>query len=218
MPVLPLLLEGPMQAWGTQSRFTERDSGIEPSKSGVIGMICSAMARPRGADISDLAGLRMGVRVDREGTPERDYHTVLGVPRADGSGEEATLPSNRYYLADPCFVVFLEGEERILSEVSLAFRDPKWLPFLGRKSFPPSSPIESGIGIQDGTVESCIRLVPWLGRASDRQWTPKIRTVTDCAPEEGEPRFDVPLSFLDRKYGQRYVKTDWIALSDLPGV
>ena len=33
MATLLLQLVGPMQAWGVTSRFDERDSGLEPSKS-----------------------------------------------------------------------------------------------------------------------------------------------------------------------------------------
>jgi CRISPR system Cascade subunit CasD len=39
MAVLLLRLAGPMQAWGTQSRFVNRDTELEPSKSGVIGLL-----------------------------------------------------------------------------------------------------------------------------------------------------------------------------------
>ena len=47
MSTLLLRLAGPMQSWGTQSRFTIRDSGLEPSKSGVIGLLCAALGKPR---------------------------------------------------------------------------------------------------------------------------------------------------------------------------
>ena len=39
MSILLLRLAGPMQSWGTQSRFLVRDTGMEPSKSGVIGLL-----------------------------------------------------------------------------------------------------------------------------------------------------------------------------------
>ncbi len=43
MSTLLLRLAGPMQSWGTQSRFTERDTGREPSKSGVVGLLAAAV-------------------------------------------------------------------------------------------------------------------------------------------------------------------------------
>jgi len=76
MTTLLLRLAGPMQSWGTQSRFDHRDTGLEPSKSGVVGLLCAALGRPRAADGSDLAALRMGVRVDREGVLKVDYQTA----------------------------------------------------------------------------------------------------------------------------------------------
>ena len=74
-----------MQSWGIQSRYTRRDTGLEPSKSGVIGLLSAALGRPRNSDLSDLASLRMGVRVDRPGTVQSDYHTVGGSGGADES-------------------------------------------------------------------------------------------------------------------------------------
>src|SRR5579864_5026868 len=94
MTTLLLRLAGPMQSWGTQSRFTVRDTGREPSKSGVIGLVCAALGRRRDAPLDDLVQLTMGTRVDRDGIVKVDYHTAggahrhgetYGVIRADGS-------------------------------------------------------------------------------------------------------------------------------------
>src|SRR5690606_33869407 len=77
---LLLLLSGPMQSWGTQSRFAHRDTDFEPSKSGVLGLVGSALGMSRDDDdlLQALASLKMGVRVDREGRILRDYHTAGG--------------------------------------------------------------------------------------------------------------------------------------------
>lgn len=79
MPTLLMRLHGPLQSWGTTSRFDERDTQLEPSKSGVVGLLCAALGRDRAEPVDDLAALRMGVRVDREGVPMRDYQTATGV-------------------------------------------------------------------------------------------------------------------------------------------
>ncbi|MCC6313005.1 MAG: type I-E CRISPR-associated protein Cas5/CasD, partial [Thermomicrobiales bacterium] len=84
MHTLLLRLAGPMQAWGTQSRFTERDTGLEPSKSGVIGLLCAALGRERTDPVDDLAALTMAVRVDIEGVVRRDFQTVLDVAEFGG--------------------------------------------------------------------------------------------------------------------------------------
>ena len=109
MKVLLIRLAGPLQSWGTQSRFVVRDTGLEPSKSGVVGLLCAA----RGIDREDRAGLarvaacRIGVRVDREGVLSRDYHTAgggqlpggesYGVYRADTFFFEDGAADKRYY-------------------------------------------------------------------------------------------------------------------------
>ena len=106
MPTLLLRLVGPMQSWGTTSRFDERDTQLEPSKSGVLGLICAALGRDRSEPVEDLAALRMGVRVYREGLLMRDYHTATGVMTAAGKVDlRRTVVSPRYYLSDAAFLV-----------------------------------------------------------------------------------------------------------------
>ncbi len=149
MSTLLLRLAGPMQSWGTQSRFTERDTGREPSKSGVVGLLCAALGRPREADVSDLAALRMGVRVDRPGSLKVDYHTAGGSHRkgerygvAQVGGGTRTIESRRYYLADADFLVGLESDdEDLLRRLDAALADPHWPLFLGRRAFVPGEPV-----------------------------------------------------------------------------
>ena len=38
-------VKGSLQSWGIQSRYARRDTGLEPSKSGVIGLLCAAVLR-----------------------------------------------------------------------------------------------------------------------------------------------------------------------------
>ena len=111
MPTLLLRLAGPMQSWGTTSRFDERDSQLEPSKSGVLGLVCAALGRYRAEPLDDLARMKMGVRVDREGLLMRDYQTIKPPYRRANGGQEKKDPivSPRYYLADATFLVGLEG-------------------------------------------------------------------------------------------------------------
>src|SRR5690242_11783389 len=79
-PILLLRLEAPMQSWGTRSRWDVRDSGPEPTKSGVVGLLGCALGLPRRhARLEELdRGLRFAVRADRPGTLATDYHTVTG--------------------------------------------------------------------------------------------------------------------------------------------
>jgi len=144
MPTLLLRLAGPMQSWGTTSRFDERDSQLEPSKSGVLGLVCAGLGRDRAEPVDDLARLRMGVRVDREGLLMRDYQTISPPYRkANGEPEKTNaIISPRYYLADAAFLVGLEGDDRdLLERIQSALRAPVWPLALGRKAFPPGCPV-----------------------------------------------------------------------------
>ena len=70
---LLLRLKAPLQSWGMASRFSIRDTAKEPSKSGVIGLLCAALGISRDNANTDnptfnaLTKLKFGVRVNREG-------------------------------------------------------------------------------------------------------------------------------------------------------
>lgn len=225
MPVFLLRLAGPMQSWGTQSRFRMRDTGREPSKSGVIGLLCAALGRPRSAPVDDLAALKMGVRVDREGSVGLDYHTAggahrrgerYGVVKADGSRGDP-VPSSRYYLADADFLVGLEGDEALLREIDQALAQPKWSLFLGRKAFVPGLPVRLpdeppwGPGLRDGSLREVLVAYPW---PDGDDGAARLRFVLDVeAGSTAEVRADVPLSFElgARQFATRCVQTEFIA-------
>ena len=151
---LLFLLKGPMQSWGFRSRFDHRDTALEPTRSGLIGLICAAMGIPRGEDISRFDTIRMGVRVDQEGRQERDYHTARDVIKAGGSGTD-TVVSRRDYLADAIFTVgFESGNKSLLDDIAKALRNPEWPLFLGRKAFPLSEPpLRPDVCPKSGTLE-----------------------------------------------------------------
>ena len=224
MNVLLLRIAGPMQSWGIQSRFTVRDTGLEPSKSGVIGLICAALGRPRTQPINNLADLRMGVRVDFEGSMERDFQTAggihhrgdnYGVPTADGKIKK-TVTSTRYYLADADFLVGLEGEDlQLLKQIDAALGNPRWPLFLGRKAFPPGEPVRLRDGLrQDEGLYDALRTYPRQPRADDKK-PEKLRLILEDAAGE-TVRVDQPLSFSERRFAPRHVRTDFIPLSEIP--
>ncbi|MBI3978201.1 MAG: type I-E CRISPR-associated protein Cas5/CasD [Chloroflexi bacterium] len=222
MSTLLLRLAGPLQSWGTQSRFRVRDTGLEPSKSGVIGLLCAALGRPRHAAVDDLAALRMGVRVDREGVLSVDYHTAGGTHGVGQSygvaivGGKNTRPSEswRYYLAGADFLVGFEGDRDLLQRLDRALREPVWPLFLGRKAFVPGEPVrlpdESplGPGLRDGALLDELSRYPWptWGDSSAE----RLRFVFDADRERGgDVRRDVPVSFAERGFATRYVMTEW---------
>jgi CRISPR system Cascade subunit CasD len=207
--VLLLRLAGPMQSWGTDSRFSHRDTRTEPSKSGVVGLLCAALGRPRTAPVDDLAGLTMGVRVDRPGRLARDYHTAQEVVRADNSGRQDTVISDRLYLADADFLVGLEGERGLLAQLDAALRRPVWPLYLGRKSFVPGQPIplpRPAEALHEDALQEVLGSFPWFRRRKGEEPEGRLRYVIDAPFGTGEPRPDTPLSFAKRTFAVRHVK------------
>lgn len=218
MSVLFLRLAGPMQSWGIQSDFAVRDSGREPSKSGVVGLICAALGRPRDASLADLTALRMAVRVDREGHVERDFQTSQDRVRADGrsDAQSETRLSRRFFLADGDYLVGLEGDETKLREIEGALLAPAWQLFLGRKAFVPSRPITLRDAIVDRSLETAIAEHPWQARDASDEPPDRFRVVID-APfgNTAEVRRDLPLNFATREFGLRYVRTYFLPDEEL---
>jgi len=215
-----LRLIGPLQSWGIQSRFGDRDTQLEPTKSGVIGIIAAALGMSRDDDAM-LARLRMctmAVRVDHEGQRMRDYHVTgggtfrnqpYGVWESDGFHGKTVL-SDRYYVIDAAYHVALTYEEASLaSEICAALQQPVFPLFLGRRSCPPSVPIGCGEILTGSAIEV---LDNWpLDTSLAKNISTTVRMVVECAANEGRMCADVPLSFTSqgRRFGVRYVKNIW---------
>jgi CRISPR system Cascade subunit CasD len=199
-----------MQSWGTRSRFQERDTERTPTKSGVIGVLASALGRDRDQPIDDLAALDFAVRADREGTLRRDYHTVLDVAQAGGGVSNYAQLSNRYYLSDATFLAALGGERDILQAAHDALRNPVWPPYLGRRAFPPSSPLYLPDGlVQTDTVRDALVNYPLLVQPDSGS---PIRLELPGGKGEPDLRSDHPVSFSigHRAYLSRPVRTEFV--------
>jgi CRISPR system Cascade subunit CasD len=210
---LLLRLAAPLQSWGTLDRFGIRTTDTEPSKSGVVGLVCAAMGVPRNDErtITELGRLAMGVRVDREGEQLRDYHTAGGgkfagkphrVYDAKLRRPVHTVPTERYYLVDASFLVAIEGDAILLERARDALRAPVWPIFLGRKGCPPAGPVL--VSLEASPASECLR--GWA-RDDDATVGP-LRLVVESGPD-GRPRDDVPICFEPRRFGRRYVEIAW---------
>ena len=220
MPVLLLRLAGPLQSWGLQSRFSHRDTAREPTKSGVVGLLGAAlgMARENEELVARLAAWPLGVRVDREGQPLRDFHTVgggrvagrpYGVATARGT-RAGTVLSERDYLADADFLVGLQAPaDGLLARVVAALEDPVWPLYLGRRSCPPAVP--PLVGVQPGELREVLTAWPWRPRRRSEDEA-GLRLVLECDPWQGELRHDCPVSFRPeaRQYRPRWVETSFV--------
>jgi len=238
MTTLLLRLAGPLQSWGYRSRYSDRDTGLDPTKSGVIGLLCCAVGRRRSEPPADLAALGMHVRVDRQGTLLKDFHTAGGgtfrgsrayfAPTSSGSKGKNPVVTERHYLQDASFLVALETEDdRLLRDLAEALSDPRWPLALGRRSCPPSEPVLVGVTDQDARTALYEHPLRLHRRHLPTRWdereggfapdlTPQhIRLVLECARGDtaGEMRRDVPVAWPDqltRDYTVRFIRHESI--------
>lgn len=224
MHTVLLRLTGPLQSWGTQSRFSVRDGGAEPSKSGVVGLICAALGRARDESVDDLAALRMGVRVDAEGRPSVDFQTAQGILRADGSSGGSAL-SRRSFVADADYLVGLEGPRLpLLHAIQAALIAPRWQLFLGRKGYVPGLPVWLPDGVrQDTGLREALKQYVWPvpPRALPRpeRWPDRLRLVLEEGDRSqgGDVRRDQPIgaAFATRTFGLRTVDTTFLEKDEI---
>lgn len=223
MAILLLRLVGPMQSWGTISRFDQRDTGKEPSKSAVVGLLAAALGidRQDWDALKPLTQLSMAVRHDRPGVLRCDYQTAGcargdAMRKADGSkkkDKEGGVVSKRYYLADAAFLVGLEGEKSLLETVQKALKNPVWPLSLGRKSYLPSEAIWFEDGVQEGSLWQVISSWPWI---SSQRWgeniPEKLLISRESDDGQGVLKMDQPVSsFALRRFGGRLIKSEWVS-------
>lgn len=216
-----LWLEGPLQAWGHDSKFGRRDTLEFPTKSGILGMLCCARGAP-GAQAEWLkrwADLDMHVQayvpLDRQGkaTPRlpllRDFQMVgsgydhkdpwqdLLIPKTSdgkrpvGSGAKMTY---RYYLQDMAFAVSLQAPAEEAESIAEALQNPVWDLYLGRKNCVPTEFVFQGLF---GSAEEA------MIRAGELAATKQRAAVFQVLQGEHEGEVvtlnDVPLQFGEQK-------------------
>lgn len=204
MSTLLLRFAGPLQAWGADSRFDVRRTNREPTKSGVIGLIASALGLRRDAPLDELNRLYFGVRVDREGVLLRDLHTV----RKD---KNTSYMTTRYYLSDAVFLIGLHSDdEALMQRLEHAVRNPAHPLFLGRRSCPPEGRV--CLGLRQMPLEEALKSEPSLipPKASKPGEPQRARIVLD--DPHGTARLnDLPVSFspYNRQYAYRAAREMW---------
>ena len=204
MSTLQLRFAGPLQAWGADSRFDVRRTNREPTKSGVIGLIASALGLRRDAPLDELNRLYFGVRVDREGVLLRDLHTV----RKD---KNTSYMTTRYYLSDAVFLIGLHSDdEALMQRLEHAVRNPAHPLFLGRRSCPPEGRV--CLGLRQMPLEEALKSEPSL--IPPKPFTSgepqRARIVLD--DPHGTARLnDLPVSFspYNRQYAYRAAREMW---------
>jgi CRISPR system Cascade subunit CasD len=216
---LTLTLAGPLQSYGLRARWTVRDTATEPTKSAVVGILARCLGRETDEGVSALSSaLRMGVRVDREGVPLTDYHTIGadgGYITAKREVREGTIETYRDYLCDARFTVCLDGPEGLLKDCEAALRRPAAVPFLGRKSCVPTEPLIGTLLDAEG-IEDALRRAPAVKPHEPKP--PRLRALIEVAEcsvgGDGvvSNRRDVLLSLSRWEHGDRLVRETWLEL------
>lgn len=193
MTVLLLRLAGPMQAWGSDSRFAQRSTEVAPTKSGVIGMLAAAKGIRRTEPLTELLGLRFGVRLDQPGQIMRDFQTARSL-----DGRVSAPLTYRFYLSDAVFLAAVDGEAALLHDLAAALRRPRYPLYLGRRSCPPAGPVS--LGVHDLSLDEALDTWHWLAAERvQKKNGPKVRLEIhrDARPGESttETRADEPVSF-----------------------
>lgn len=220
--LIPLV--GPMQSWGSRSRFGDRDTHPEPTKSGVLGLVCAALGRGRGETLTDLNALLFGVRVDRAGHPQTDYQTAKPLPGDSANDKDSAILSTRHYLADARFLVGWEGENlALLRQIEDALKNPQWTLSLGRKSYPltlpPFLPDSCGGSVREGVdLKTALTAEPWrfLTPREGCDGTPRTLRLLLEDPTGTDTFLDAPLHFGERRFAARRVAISFLEGKNLP--
>jgi hypothetical protein len=173
----------------------------------------------------------MGVRVDRSGTLDWDYHTAgakIGIRQAKGGVKETasthepeTLLSRRQYLYDASFLVALQGDSAIVDHYVRHLQNPIWPVFLGRKCCVPSEPVFAGTGYF-GTLTEALASMPWRPRINsiDRDDWGTTRTLAiytehppGPTPIDARLVYDVPKVFGYYSHQARWVVEDHVTVT-----
>lgn len=162
MPFLVFQLQAPLSSWGDTAVGEYRPSYDYPSESALIGLLGAALGLRR-EDEAAHAALRQGygfaVGLQSSGTLLRDYHTaqVPGQaalkkrPHATRRDELAvpkdqlnTILSTRDYRQDAAYLIAVQAQHKApyaLAALAEALRKPRFVLYLGRKSCPPTAPL-----------------------------------------------------------------------------
>ena len=222
---LALILDAPMQSWGFSSRFQRRTTGLHPTKSGVVGMICAAMGLAKGSAaertaLEELSRVRMTSiviprqRRDRWTGEEKplsvlrleDYHTVLKTRAASGGIKKDAVVTHRQYLLDAKFGVILAGDKALLEGIAEALRNPVWGIWFGRKNCIPAEPVCRGVfGAEEEALKELVGDIPKdaFTRVEESSFDAGNDTWSDAPPSSYKGMRPWPVRRINQVVGQK---------------
>ena len=147
MKILLLHLESPLQSWSTtlSVAYSNKQTEVYPTKSGLIGLICAAQGIDRVDHIKHqkvAAEFKYCATNLNSAAILTDFQTVIGAAKIDGSIRGNAIILKKQYLVDAHFIVAITHPQLDLIEAAL--RKPKWPLYLGRKCCIPEPIIREG--------------------------------------------------------------------------
>lgn len=216
MRYLVLIFHAPLQSWGSTNlpdvnRESGRNTYLQPTFSGVIGLLRSSLGKERTDEEDDLGlkNIRLLTRTDRSGTVVRDYNVAEREHHGYRAGGTKEIP--KYYLEDATFIVLVGHDNpNTITTLRKALNNPHWAPFLGRRAHVPSLPLCLG-EVETTEPREFLQNLPVIWGAS--KITSKTILYTDSEPSDSDVELntmvDYPLEFNPKKvkYASRtYVK------------
>lgn len=199
---LILRLQGVMQAWGGHTYEDYRPSCLFPTRSGLTGLLGACLGIER-KDKNELIALSesftYAARSDRHKFPPqkiKDFHTVLKARKTDGSENDNPVVSEREYLCDAKFTVvlqFLGSGNYTLPIVHAAIAQPKYTPFLGRRSCPIGLPLFDSIVTAENVLTALKLVAPHSGTVYSefKEGRPAKLAVRDVLSRQGLRQFSM---------------------------
>jgi CRISPR-associated protein Cas5/CasD subtype I-E len=228
--VLCLSLVGPMQSWGLYSQWDHRDTHDSPTKSGIVGILCSLLYQ---RDVSDAELQRvakafmLSIRVDQYGSVFEDYHTITNsmvINKGKLNLNKNNIITKRQYLQNCRYTAYLRFNDfTIFNECRDAVMFPKSLVGLGKKCCRPSRPLYNGNTNNGKSISDIMCTTPLITFDLGKQDAVSIYTDD---PEvynhftEGVwiDIYDEPISFKNRLFSLRSVYTCAVSIDKFKNV
>ena len=139
----------------------------------------------------------------------------MGLPHSWRQDEDGAMLTRREYLCDASFLVALQGDPDLITQLEVAIKNPKWTLYLGRKCCPPSRPLlERPCGDFPDLI-SALKSIPWQKRTrfDEPPRERKVQCLLDWVPTQGESEapadalvwHDVPITLDPPSHRPRFV-------------
>lgn len=226
MAVVYLRLSAPLQSWGSRSLFWYRQTGLFPTKSGIIGMLFCAMGwgGPQREKLAEIAQLPLTVYKISEPNSEAsiltDFHMVGGGYSENDPWELECIPktsdgkkavnggaklTKREFLQGASFIAFQTIPDSWIEDVKAGLENPVWDIYLGRKCCAPTIPVCGGIYSDESEALEYARgdIEAYFGKdcCMSGVWGEVSRPTSNS-----QTLTDVPVQFGKfKKYAERFV-------------